>query len=67
MSIKFFRGARDVYKFDPETSQSFVYLGGVWQELKEPEFIEEIRFRTIELSLAEAARRFGLQQPVKLS
>ena len=28
MSIKFFRGARDVYKFDPETCQSFVYMGG---------------------------------------
>ena len=59
MSIKFFRGARDVYKFDPETCQSFVYLGNVWKELKEPEFIEEIRYRTVELSLAEAARRFG--------
>jgi len=59
MSIKFFRGARGVYKFDPETCQSFVYLGGAWRELKEPEFIEEIRYRTVELTLAEAARRFG--------
>jgi hypothetical protein len=59
MSIKFFRGARGVYKFDPETCQSFVYIGGSWRELKAPEHIEEIRYRTVELSLAEAARRFG--------
>jgi hypothetical protein len=60
MSIKFFKGGRDVYKFDPESFKSFVYRAGGWQELKAPEHIEEIRFRTVELSLAEAARRFGV-------
>jgi hypothetical protein len=61
MSIKFFKGGRDVYKFDPESLKSFVYRAGGWQELKTPEHIEEIRYRTVELSLTEAARRFGVE------
>jgi hypothetical protein len=61
MSIKFFKGGRDVYKFDPESLKSFIYRAGGWQELKTPEHIEEIRYRTVELSLAEAARRFGAE------
>ena len=59
MSIKFFKGDRDVYKFDPESLKSFVYRAGGWQELKTPEHIEEIRYRTVELSLTEVARRFS--------
>jgi hypothetical protein len=41
--------------------KSFVYRAGGWQELKTPEHIEEIRYRTVELSLTEAARRFGVE------
>jgi len=61
MSIKFFKGGRGVYKFDPESCKSFIYRAGGWQELKTPEHLEEIRYRTVELSLAEAARRFGAE------
>jgi hypothetical protein len=61
MSIKFFRGASEVYKFDPESCKSFVFLGSSWKELNEPESIEEIRYRTVELSRAEAAQRFGAE------
>jgi hypothetical protein len=59
MSTKFFRNHRAVYKFDPENCKSFVYQGGVWRELNEPDRLDEIRYRTVELSLAEAASRCG--------
>jgi hypothetical protein len=59
MSTKFFRSSRALYKFDPESFKSFVYGAGGWIELKEPERIEEIRFRTIELSLSEALSTCG--------
>ena len=59
MSMKFFRTDQDFFKFDPESAKSFVYRAGQWQELVEPAGIEELRFRTVELSLSEAVRACG--------
>jgi len=61
MSVKFFRSPREVYKFDPETCKSFIFRAGGWQELNEPDGLEEIRYRTTELSFSEAIRRCGTE------
>jgi hypothetical protein len=53
MSIKFFRNHRTLFMFDPETYKTFVYQAGKWVESNEPDCLDEIRFRTVELSMSE--------------
>jgi hypothetical protein len=53
MSNKFFRNQRAVFMFDPETYRAFVYKAGKWVETNESDCLDEIRFRTVELSISE--------------
>ena len=39
--------------FDPETDRAFVYKAGKWVETNESDCLDEIRFRTVELSMSE--------------
>ena len=54
MSIKFFRNTDRLFKFDPDTCQCFACEAGIWIELKEFEQLDEVRYRTVELSPSEA-------------
>jgi hypothetical protein len=53
MSIKFFRNQRALFMFDPETYKTFVYQAGRWVESNQPDCLDEIRFRTVEISMSE--------------
>jgi hypothetical protein len=54
MSNKFFRNQQALFMFDPETYRTFVYNAGKWVETNESDCLDEIRFRTVELSISEA-------------
>lgn len=53
MSIKFFRNQRALFMFEPETYKTFVYQAGRWVESNQPDCLDEIRFRTVEISMSE--------------
>jgi hypothetical protein len=53
MSIKFFRNQRALFMFDPETYKTFVYQAGRWVESNQQDCLDEIRFRTVEISMSE--------------
>ena len=60
MSNKFFRNDRALFMFNPETYEIFVYKAGSWVETKESDCLDEIRFRTVELSISEVADKIVL-------
>ena len=62
MSNKFFRNQRAVFMFDPETYRAFVYKAGKWVETNESDCLDEIRFRTVELSISEVTDRIVLNR-----
>jgi hypothetical protein len=53
MSIKFFRNQRALFMFDPDTYKTFEYHAGRWVESNRPDCLDEIRFRTVEISMSE--------------
>jgi hypothetical protein len=53
MSTKFFRNQRALFMFEPETYKTFVYQAGRWVESNQPDCLDEIRFRTVEISMSE--------------
>lgn len=57
MSIKFFRSQRALFKFDPETYKTFVHHAGRWVESNQQDCLDEIRFRTVEISMSEIIDR----------
>jgi hypothetical protein len=60
MSNKFFRNDRALFMFDPETYEIFVYKAGRWVKTKESDCLDEIRFRTVELSISQVADKIVL-------
>ena len=61
MSNKFFRNQNVLFMFDPETYRTFVYNTGKWVETKESDCLDEIRFRTVELSISEVTDRISFE------
>lgn len=54
MSVRFFRHDHSLYMFDPDTFQVYRFECGRWVLSEDPTLREEIRFRSVEVSCAEA-------------
>ncbi len=59
MSVKFFGNQRAVFRFDPDTCETAFYEKGRWVASNDPFLLDEIRFRTVELSRSDALSLIG--------
>jgi hypothetical protein len=76
MSVRFFRHDHSLYMFDPDTFQVYRFDSGRWVLSEDAMLREEIRFRSVEVSCAEAlpvlhqvlhfgAEGMGVEQPAR--
>jgi hypothetical protein len=54
MGVRFFRNEQALYMFDPDTFRVYRFESGRWVLSDDIRLREEIRFRSIEVSCAEA-------------
>jgi len=57
MSLKFFCNQHALFRFDPETCEICIYEKGMWLVSNDPVLINEIRYKTVEVSMSEALVR----------